>query len=60
MKIRTALCKQISEDIDCLQIEEVELRAPRDFPLQLDGDAVAMDLPVTVRLAPKQLQILAP
>lgn len=47
-------------DVERLVIEEVELRGPANANLQVDGDAVPLRLPVTIRLAPQRLRILAP
>ena len=47
-------------DVEILQVEEVELRGPDELALQLDGDAVTAQYPLTVRLAPHRLRLLAP
>jgi NADPH2:quinone reductase len=45
MKIRTALCRQHSEDIDCLEITEVELPAPGDDEVQIRIKACSVNFP---------------
>jgi NADPH2:quinone reductase len=45
MKIRTALCRQHSEDIDCLQIAEVELPEPADDEVQIRIKACSVNFP---------------
>lgn len=46
-------------DVEILRVQEVELRAPTDLALQLDGDAMSSALPTTVRLAEDRLRVLA-
>ena len=46
-------------DVEILQVQEVELKAPADLTLQLDGDAVTSAIPIRVRLAEDRLRILA-
>jgi diacylglycerol kinase (ATP) len=46
-------------DVEILSVHEVELRAPPDLALQLDGDAMDSSLPITVRLAEERLRVLA-
>jgi NADPH2:quinone reductase len=45
MKIRTALCRQHSEDIDCLEIAEVELPGPADDEVQIRIKACSVNFP---------------
>lgn len=45
MKIRTALCRQHSEDIDCLEIAEVELPEPADDEVQIRIKACSVNFP---------------
>jgi NADPH2:quinone reductase len=45
MKIRTALCREISEDIDCLQIEEVDLPGPGADEVQIHLKACSVNFP---------------
>ncbi len=47
-------------DVEGLEVQEVEIEAPPDLALQLDGDAVGSALPLTVRLAEDRLRILVP
>lgn len=55
-----ALGKHLARsDVEVLEVREVELEAPPDLTLQLDGDAVSSALPTTVRLAEDRLRILA-
>lgn len=48
------------KDVEVRPVEEVVFRAPEDLPLQLDGDPVAMNPPVTVHLASEKLWLLLP
>jgi NADPH2:quinone reductase len=45
MKIRTALCRQHSEAIDCLEMAEVELPEPGDDEVQISIKACAVNFP---------------
>jgi NADPH2:quinone reductase len=45
MKIRTALCRQHSENIDCLEIAEVELPEPGDDEVQICIKACSVNFP---------------
>jgi NADPH2:quinone reductase len=45
MKIRTALCREHSENIDCLQIEEVELADPAAGEVQILLKACSVNFP---------------
>ncbi len=47
-------------DVELRQVREVEILAPHDLPLQLDGDPLAAHPPVTIRLASEKLRILLP
>lgn len=46
-------------DVEILPVKEVELRAPADLTLQLDGDALSSPVPLRVRLAEQRLHVLA-
>jgi NADPH2:quinone reductase len=45
MKIRTALCRQHSEDIDCLELAEIELPSPADDEVQIRIKACSVNFP---------------
>jgi len=45
VKIRTALCRQHGEDIDCLEIAEVELPEPGDDEVQIRIKACSVNFP---------------
>lgn len=47
-------------DVAVREVREVVLRGPAGVRLQLDGDVCAEPLPVTIRLAPEPLPVLAP
>lgn len=47
-------------DVELTRVREVELREPEDLPVQLDGDALPIRLPVNVRLANERIRILSP
>jgi YegS/Rv2252/BmrU family lipid kinase len=47
-------------DVECVEVEEVEIRGPRAIDLQVDGDGLSLRLPVTIRLAPERLRVLVP
>jgi len=47
-------------DVECVEVEEVEIRGPRAVNIQVDGDGVPLQLPVTIRLAPERLRVLVP
>ena len=46
-------------DVEILPVKEVELRAPADLTLQVDGDALRSPVPIRVRLAEQRLHVLA-
>jgi len=48
------------QDVEILAAEKIELRAPADLNLQIDGDAFDLSLPLTIRLAESRIKILAP
>jgi len=47
-------------DVECVEVEEVEICGPRAVNIQVDGDGTSLQLPVTIRLAPERLRILLP
>lgn len=49
----------VRSDVEILRVQEVELKGPADFALQVDGDAMSPALPMTVRLAEDRLRVLA-
>jgi diacylglycerol kinase family enzyme len=46
-------------DVEILRVHEVELQAPPGLAVQLDGDAMSSDLPLTVSLAEDRIRVLA-
>ena len=55
-----ALGKHVTRrDVEVLRVHEVELNTPPDLALQLDGDAMSSELPITIRLAEDRLRVLA-
>jgi YegS/Rv2252/BmrU family lipid kinase len=55
-----ALGKHVARsDVEVLQVQEVELKSPANFALQVDGDAMSSARPMTVRLAQDRLRVLA-
>ena len=48
------------DDVELLRVRKVELRAPEGLAVQLDGDALSIELPVTVTLHPETLSVLRP
>lgn len=47
-------------DVERIRVEEVQLLGPGDLEIQIDGDALPMRLPVTVRLHPQTVRLLRP
>jgi len=47
-------------DVAVRRVTEVEVRAPAHAPVQIDGDPARAEVPVTIRLAPHSLPVLAP
>ncbi|MGB3563669.1 MAG: diacylglycerol kinase family protein [Thermoanaerobaculia bacterium] len=47
-------------DVECVEVEEVEIRGPNAINIQVDGDGTPLQLPVTIRLAPQRLKVLVP
>ncbi len=47
-------------DVESFAAGEVELREPDGLPLQLDGDPISANLPLTIRLSPHRLPVLVP
>jgi diacylglycerol kinase (ATP) len=47
-------------DVDLIRVCEATLLGPPGLPLQVDGDAIPMEFPVTVGLHPRRLKILWP
>lgn len=47
-------------DVELARVEQVEIHGPQGLCVQLDGDALPIRLPVTVRLATERLQLLVP
>ena len=46
-------------DVEVAQVQEVEIKAPPDLALQIDGDAMSSTLPISIRLSADRLRILA-
>jgi YegS/Rv2252/BmrU family lipid kinase len=47
-------------DVEVRRVREVRLEAPIGAPAQVDGDVCQEPLPLTIRLAPERLLVLAP
>jgi len=47
-------------DVELIRVQKVELRGPEGLAIQLDGDALPIQLPVTVSLHPEKVRILKP
>jgi len=47
-------------DVELIRVQEVELRGPPGLPVQLDGDALPIQLPVTACLHPETVRLLKP
>ena len=47
-------------DVEMMQVREVEIRRPRDLAVQLDGDTLPVELPVTVGIHPQTIHMLKP
>lgn len=47
-------------DVEILEVQEVELRGPRGLAVQLDGDALPTELPITITLHPERVRLLEP
>ena len=47
-------------DVDLVRTQEVEIRGPADLAMQLDGDTLPIELPVSITLHPQRLRILRP
>lgn len=46
-------------DVEYFQTEEVSVHSDEEVPVEVDGDVIG-ELPVTFRVAPKQLKVIAP
>jgi len=47
-------------DVALTRVQEVEIRGPEDLAVQLDGDTMPIQLPVTIGLHPERVRILKP
>jgi diacylglycerol kinase (ATP) len=47
-------------DVELIRVKEVTVRSPEGLAVQLDGDALPIQLPVTVSLHPERVRILVP
>jgi len=47
-------------DVELLRVQEVELRGPGGLAMQLDGDALPIQPPITVSLHPQRVRMLKP
>lgn len=47
-------------DVELIRTEKVELRGPREVEVQLDGDTLPIQLPVSVTVHPQRIQMLRP
>ena len=48
------------DDVEIMRVDQVELLGPSDLPVQLDGDALGFELPITLTVGPQRLKLLAP
>jgi diacylglycerol kinase family enzyme len=48
------------DGVDCKPLDELILQAPLSAPLQLDGDVIELEAPLTIRLAPERILLLKP
>lgn len=47
-------------DVELVHAQKVELCGPAGLPIQLDGDALPIEIPVTIHLHPETIRILKP
>ncbi|MEJ2084721.1 MAG: diacylglycerol kinase family lipid kinase [Acidobacteriota bacterium] len=47
-------------DVEMSRVERVEILGPAEVPIQIDGDGMAIKLPVALTISPKRLTLLAP
>jgi len=47
-------------DVELLRVQKVELQRPEGLAIQLDGDALPIEIPVTIHLHPETIRILKP
>lgn len=48
------------QDVEMLRVEEVEIRGPANLSIQLDGDTLPIEPPVTLGLHPQTIRMLRP
>lgn len=48
------------DDVELIRVQRVEIRGPAGLDIQLDGDAMPVELPVTISLHPKSVRVLKP
>jgi diacylglycerol kinase family enzyme len=51
---------QRRRDVEMMRVTEVEIRGPRGLAVQLDGDTLPVQLPVTVGIHPQTIHMLKP
>ena len=47
-------------DVELVRVKEVELRGPKELAIQLDGDAIPLEMPLTISLHPQRILLLKP
>lgn len=47
-------------DVEICQVQRVEVLSPQETPIQIDGDAMPIQLPVELSVGPQRLTLLAP
>jgi diacylglycerol kinase (ATP) len=48
------------DDVEIIRAQEIEVLSPAGIPMQIDGDAMPLELPVTLTIAPQRLTLLTP
>jgi YegS/Rv2252/BmrU family lipid kinase len=51
---------QRRRDVEMMRVSEVEIRGPRGLAVQLDGDTLPVQLPVTIGVHPRTIRMLKP
>jgi YegS/Rv2252/BmrU family lipid kinase len=48
------------DDVEIIRAQEIEVLSPARIPMQIDGDAMPLELPVTLTIASQRLTLLTP
>ena len=48
------------DDVEIIRVQEVEVLSPTSIPIQIDGDAMSLNLPITLSVGADRLTLLTP